>query len=47
MPLLFDGKNLDQWVSQKMPANCTLKIIDKDYMEVVPVLEPFKPNGFW
>lgn len=35
--ILFDGKNLDQWVSQKdinKPAGW--KIIDKDYMEVVP-----------
>lgn len=35
--ILFDGKNLDQWVSQKdvdKPAGW--KIVDKDYMEVVP-----------
>ncbi len=35
--ILFDGKNLDQWVSQKdvnQPAGW--KIVDKDYLEVVP-----------
>ncbi len=35
--ILFDGKNLDQWVDQKdtsKPAGW--KIVDKDYMEVVP-----------
>lgn len=35
--ILFDGKNLDQWVNQKdvsKPAGW--KIVDKDYMEVVP-----------
>jgi hypothetical protein len=35
--ILFDGKNLDQWVSQKdltMPA--PWKIVDNDHMEVVP-----------
>lgn len=35
--ILFDGKNLDQWVSQKDKSKAApWKIIDKDYMEVVP-----------
>jgi hypothetical protein len=35
--ILFDGKNLDQWVSQKdIKRSAEWKIIDKDYMEVVP-----------
>lgn len=35
--ILFDGKNLDQWVSQK--DNATMapwKIVNNDYLEVVP-----------
>lgn len=35
--ILFDGKNLDQWVSKKdtnKPAGW--KIVDQDYMEIVP-----------
>ena len=35
--ILFDGKNLDQWVSQKdVSKSAGWKIVDKDYMEVVP-----------
>lgn len=35
--ILFDGKNLDQWVSQKDPSKpAPWKIVDNDYMEVVP-----------
>ncbi|MBC5862956.1 3-keto-disaccharide hydrolase [Flavobacterium turcicum] len=35
--ILFDGKNLDQWVSQKDQSKAApWKIVDKDYMEVVP-----------
>ena len=34
--VLFDGKNLDQWVSQKdMTKPAPWKIVDKEYMEVV------------
>lgn len=35
--ILFDGKNMDQWVSQKDPAKaCPWEIINKDYLQVVP-----------
>ncbi|OYX84657.1 MAG: hypothetical protein B7Y83_07490 [Flavobacteriales bacterium 32-34-25] len=35
--VLFDGKNLDQWVSKKDTNNpAGWKIVDNDYMEVVP-----------
>lgn len=35
--ILFDGTNLDQWVSQRNPSNpAPWQIIDNDYMEVVP-----------
>lgn len=35
--ILFDGKNLEQWVSQKdVTKPAAWKIVDKDYMEVVP-----------
>ena len=35
--ILFDGKNLDQWVNQKDASKAAgWKIVDKDYMEVVP-----------
>lgn len=35
--ILFDGTNLDQWVSQKDIANpAPWKIMDNDHMEVVP-----------
>jgi hypothetical protein len=35
--ILFDGKNLDQWVSQKEKSKAApWKIINNDYMEVVP-----------
>lgn len=35
--ILFDGKNLDQWASQKdITQPAAWKIVDKDYMEVVP-----------
>lgn len=35
--ILFDGKNLDQWVSQKDPSKAApWEIIDNDYMQVVP-----------
>lgn len=35
--ILFDGKNLDQWVSKKdINKPATWKIVDGDYMEVVP-----------
>lgn len=35
--ILFDGKNLDQWVNQKDVSKAAgWKIVDKDYMEVVP-----------
>jgi hypothetical protein len=35
--ILFDGKNLDQWVNQKDVSKAAAwKIVDKDYMEVVP-----------
>jgi hypothetical protein len=34
--ILFDGKNMDQWVSQKDASKPSpWKIVDKDYMEVV------------
>jgi Domain of Unknown Function (DUF1080) len=41
--ILFDGKNVDQWVSQKditKPAPWT--IIDKDYLEVLPGSGPIQ-----
>jgi hypothetical protein len=35
--ILFDGKNMDQWVSQNDNSKpAAWKIIDNDYMEVVP-----------
>jgi hypothetical protein len=35
--ILFDGKNLDQWVSQKdITKPAPWKIVDNDHMEVVP-----------
>ncbi len=35
--VLFDGKNIDQWVSQKdITKPCPWKIIGNDYMECVP-----------
>lgn len=35
--ILFDGKNLDQWVSQKDPSKpAPWQIVDNDHMEVVP-----------
>jgi len=35
--ILFDGKNLDQWVSQKETSQpAAWKIVNKEYMEVVP-----------
>lgn len=35
--ILFDGKNLDQWVSQQdVTQPAPWKIIDKDYLEVLP-----------
>lgn len=35
--ILFDGKNLDQWVSQKdITKAAPWKIVDNDHMEVVP-----------
>ncbi len=35
--ILFDGKNLDQWVSQRDVAKpAPWKIVDNDHMEVVP-----------
>ena len=35
--VLFDGKNLDQWVSQKdITKPAPWKIVDNDHMEVVP-----------
>jgi hypothetical protein len=35
--ILFDGKNLDQWVSQKdITKPVPWKIVDNDHMEVVP-----------
>ena len=35
--ILFDGKSLDQWVNQKDVSKAAgWKIVDKDYMEVVP-----------
>lgn len=35
--ILFDGKNLDQWVSQKdVTKPATWKIVNNDHMEVVP-----------
>lgn len=35
--VLFDGKNLDQWVSKKDPKKpAPWKIVDNDYIEVVP-----------
>jgi len=35
--VLFDGKNLDQWVSKKdLNKAAAWKIVDGDYMEVVP-----------
>ncbi|MBA4276305.1 DUF1080 domain-containing protein [Flavobacterium sp.] len=35
--ILFDGKNLNQWVSQKDTSKeASWKIINNDYMEVVP-----------
>lgn len=35
--ILFDGKNLNQWVSQKDPSKAApWKIVDNDYLEVVP-----------
>lgn len=35
--ILFDGKNLDQWVSKNNPNKpAPWKIMDKDYMEIVP-----------
>jgi hypothetical protein len=35
--ILFDGSNLDQWVSQNdISKACPWKVIDKEYMEVVP-----------
>ncbi|MDA0195486.1 MAG: DUF1080 domain-containing protein [Bacteroidetes bacterium] len=35
--ILFDGKNLDQWVSQKDPSKpAPWKIINKDHLEVAP-----------
>ena len=35
--ILFDGKNLDQWVSQKDPSNhAPWKIVNNDHLEVAP-----------
>jgi len=35
--ILFDGKNMDQWVSQNDNSKAAAwKIVDNDYMEVVP-----------
>ena len=35
--ILFDGKNMDQWVSQKdVTKPAAWKIVNNDYMEVVP-----------
>ena len=35
--ILFNGKNLDQWVSKKDPAKpAPWKIVNNEYMEVVP-----------
>ncbi|GEC72612.1 protein of unknown function [Flavobacterium flevense] len=35
--ILFDGKNLDQWVSQKdSKKNAPWKIVNNDYLEIVP-----------
>lgn len=35
--ILFDGKNLDQWVSQKDPSKpAPWKIVNNDHFEVVP-----------
>src|SRR6187401_192543 len=35
--ILFDGKNLDQWVSQKDASKpAPWKIVNNDHMEVVP-----------
>ncbi|UII19129.1 3-keto-disaccharide hydrolase [Fulvivirga ligni] len=35
--ILFDGSNLDQWVSQNDPSKAAAwKIVDNDYMEIVP-----------
>ena len=35
--ILFDGSNLDQWVSQKdITKPAPWKIVDNDHMEVVP-----------
>lgn len=35
--ILFDGKNLDQWVSQRDPSKpAPWKIVNNDHMEVVP-----------
>ena len=35
--ILFDGKNLDQWVSQDDPSKpAPWKIVDNDHLEVVP-----------
>lgn len=35
--ILFDGKNMEQWVSEKDPNKpATWKIINNDYMEIIP-----------
>ena len=34
--ILFDGKDLDQWVSQDISKSAPWKIVDNDYFEVVP-----------
>ncbi len=35
--ILFDGKNIDQWVSKKDPSKpAPWKIVNNDYLEVVP-----------
>ena len=35
--IIFDGKNLDQWVSQRNKSKAAAwKIVNNDYMEVVP-----------
>jgi hypothetical protein len=41
--VLFDGKNMDQWVSQKdITKPCPWKIVNADYMEVVPGSGPIQ-----
>jgi Domain of Unknown Function (DUF1080) len=35
--VLFDGKNMDQWISQKeLTKPCPWRIVNNEYMEVVP-----------